>query len=290
MKPKLLLVACICLFPIVVFSQYWKKEAQWIYWQEKFMPSMPDGYQLLTKSGDTIIDHKACVIIRENYISMGPNGLDTSKFAYNYILHSEDNKVFYYEKDTKVFELLYDFNLMAGDTFTSYCNFNKQHFNVRIDSTSIIDISGQKRKVQHLRTFDISAGCRLDWMTVEGIGNFQFLFPRPDFVDPPPGGGLICYRDDMIIYPNAKECELVIANKDPDQTIPNIYPNPVEDVLHIEGIESAELSIHDAAGKPVMKVLTTNEINFSRLPPGIYVLRLSNDQQTITRKILKLNR
>lgn len=290
MKPNFLLVSCLCLFPILVFSQYWQKEAQWIYWQQKYMPSMPDGYRLLTKSGDTIIDHKACVIIRENYISMGPNGLDTSKFAYDYIVNSEGNKVFYYEMDTKSFELLYDFDLKAGDTFTSYCTFSRLHFNVRIDSTTKIDISAQQRKVQYLRSFDISSGCRLDWMTIEGIGNFQFLFPRPDFVDPPPGGGLICYRDDRIIYPNVKDCELVIASKEADRNMLNIYPNPVEGLLHIEGIENGDIRIFNTEGISILNPGFSNEIDFSSLPAGLYVLKLKTDRQILTRKIIKLAR
>ena len=51
-----------------------------------------------------------------------------------------------------------------------------------------------------------------------------------------------------------------------------LYPNPTKDIIKIEGIEVAEVEVYNALGQRVRTVRSTNEINVSGLPKGVYLL------------------
>jgi len=60
----------------------------------------------------------------------------------------------------------------------------------------------------------------------------------------------------------------------------NVYPNPVNSIVHIEAEETAEIKLCDLLGN---KILTTqqNEIDVSNLANGVYFLRINNYTQKI---------
>lgn len=67
-----------------------------------------------------------------------------------------------------------------------------------------------------------------------------------------------------------------------------IYPNPVNDILRIEG-PAGILSIASINGKEVI-VRSHNlqsNINFSALPAGVYVLSINTTNGTVTKRIIK---
>ncbi len=67
-----------------------------------------------------------------------------------------------------------------------------------------------------------------------------------------------------------------------------IYPNPVNDILRIEG-PAGILSIASINGKEVI-VRSHNlqsNINFSALPAGVYVLSINTPNGTVTKRIIK---
>lgn len=72
------------------------------------------------------------------------------------------------------------------------------------------------------------------------------------------------------------------------------YPNPFNDNLVIEGLESGKIQIdlYDLSGKLVYdgngQVTNGNyEINLGHLPSGFYVIKLMNEEESIVKKILK---
>jgi type IX secretion system substrate protein len=80
----------------------------------------------------------------------------------------------------------------------------------------------------------------------------------------------------------------------PGETI-IVYPNPVEDFLHIDDPSFGEnpgLEIYDAFGKKVfafrMSRQRTNSFNVSLLLPGIYFLKIQNSKASFCSKIVKL--
>jgi Secretion system C-terminal sorting domain len=70
------------------------------------------------------------------------------------------------------------------------------------------------------------------------------------------------------------------------------YPNPVNDVLMVEAVvyETAQLEIVDAVGRVVFKknVESGNyQISTENLVKGIYILRLTNNNDISIQKIIK---
>lgn len=70
----------------------------------------------------------------------------------------------------------------------------------------------------------------------------------------------------------------------------SIYPNPVKDILHIQGksLEGSNIEIHHLTGALVHKSkLTDNKVNVSQLNKGIYVLSVTNNGKKTTMKFVK---
>ena len=66
----------------------------------------------------------------------------------------------------------------------------------------------------------------------------------------------------------------------------SVYPNPTRGkVTFSQAIEKVE--IIDLSGKTVQTYENANEINIEALPAGVYHLRLTIENKTTTRKIIK---
>jgi agmatine/peptidylarginine deiminase len=68
----------------------------------------------------------------------------------------------------------------------------------------------------------------------------------------------------------------------------NLYPNPMNDVLHIEGVDVQDVTIFNAVGQQVLFVENTNEINVADLSEGLYFVRISDKNgNSVVKKIVK---
>ena len=61
-----------------------------------------------------------------------------------------------------------------------------------------------------------------------------------------------------------------------------VYPNPVIDVAHIEGLNVEEIRVYNTMGQMVKAVSGMNEINVCDLPKGIYLLRIKDHQGNVS--------
>lgn len=73
----------------------------------------------------------------------------------------------------------------------------------------------------------------------------------------------------------------------------NIFPNPVSDVLHINGLQSdntVSIRLINLAGIEVISKLSNQlnsvNLNIETVPPGLYLLRISCDGKQLLRKIV----
>ena len=65
-----------------------------------------------------------------------------------------------------------------------------------------------------------------------------------------------------------------------------IYPNPANNLVHIDGIEVSEVQVYNALGQSVRSVQGSNEINVSGLSEGVCLLRISDANGIVyTKKI-----
>lgn len=78
------------------------------------------------------------------------------------------------------------------------------------------------------------------------------------------------------------------SSKENNITGLNIFPNPVRDVLNITSDSTLDKNVQlfDMAGKKVLDVTTTSQINVSSITAGIYVARITEAGKTATRKIV----
>ena len=88
--------------------------------------------------------------------------------------------------------------------------------------------------------------------------------------------------------------DIVGINEAIDNSFLTIYPNPANDYLMIntQSINNDEIQIFNAFGQNVMIVeslhnVPQQRIDISQLPSGIYFIRISNDVNNITKKIIK---
>lgn len=74
---------------------------------------------------------------------------------------------------------------------------------------------------------------------------------------------------------------------------PLIYPNPCYDVLHLNNFDTSfNITICSAMGKEIKSIpkseVLANRIDFSNFKAGIYIIKFNKNQETITRKIIKI--
>ena len=68
----------------------------------------------------------------------------------------------------------------------------------------------------------------------------------------------------------------------------SLYPNPATNLVHIEGIEAADIQVYNTLGQLVRTVQSSNEISMEGLPQGIYPLRITTaDGKVFSDKVVK---
>jgi hypothetical protein len=70
----------------------------------------------------------------------------------------------------------------------------------------------------------------------------------------------------------------------------SVYPNPVIDgrvYISSNNNTDKEILIYDLLGKKVLQTVISNkELNISNLNPGVYIIRISEENQSATRKLI----
>lgn len=100
--------------------------------------------------------------------------------------------------------------------------------------------------------------------------------------------------DNFYINFDNQETLLGVNSNDLDSTSFNIYPNPTKDIVTISNTDNLALSgveVLDINGRTVKTVKLSNvsetQINLSDLSAGVYMMKVSSDNGTVTKKIVK---
>ena len=113
-----------------------------------------------------------------------------------------------------------------------------------------------------------------------------YSYPDVSFPD-----GILYYRlkmmdkDGRFVY-----SKVIVIHGNKDGLLP-ISPNPARDIIYIEGSNRFnQLEFIDASGKLVLKSLpiNSNRYNISRLPEGIYMVRMVNNKEVVFARLIKL--
>lgn len=77
-----------------------------------------------------------------------------------------------------------------------------------------------------------------------------------------------------------------VGIEDIDEYSVKIYPNPVVDIMTIEG-EYSQLEIYNVSGKLIMTANGENKLDVSSLAKGVYLIKIANNEKTTTIKFAK---
>ncbi|PCI93678.1 MAG: hypothetical protein COB15_15985 [Flavobacteriales bacterium] len=200
-------------------------------------------------------------------------------------------KVYIIEPDSINEQILYDFNLVAGDTIKGYMvkqainKIGPTYFAV-IDSIDSLLINGNYRKRWNYST---NTSLSYSGNIIEGIGNTYDLLGglRSGFDD---NGNLICHSKNGIIIYGTGSCTLVSTKEDINKigTV-EIYPNPTHSVLNIKISSSSNFKLFDLTGKTLIKKQlssNTNRLDVSKYPKGIYFYQLISEQGLNSGKLI----
>lgn len=88
--------------------------------------------------------------------------------------------------------------------------------------------------------------------------------------------GWILYIDDLILGTENLTSETITA-----------YPNPVRDILNISANNVDNVAIYTITGQKVMDVANTNQIDFSGMSNGVYLVKIFTERNVETVKVIK---
>jgi hypothetical protein len=60
-----------------------------------------------------------------------------------------------------------------------------------------------------------------------------------------------------------------------------VFPNPVNGVVHIEGVDADEVQVYNALGQVVKTVRNSNEVSLEGLVQGVYLVRIRDKEGRI---------
>lgn len=231
----------------------------------------------------------SCADPLQNYTS---NNLKIGLFRNDSI----NKKVFYIPVDSTSESLLYDFNLLQGDTIRGYMeDIAKIHFDTTfyavIDSVDSILVNGSFRKRWRYHTNDFWGLIWGGGEIIEGIGSTYGLLEGllPMFDD---NGILVCYSEYGSSLYGISPCLLVTNVKNTSKIGGvKIYPNPNNGkfTIKLNNTENATIEIYTISGQFILqKIVTKNtiQIDLSNYQKGMYFVKVNTPNGTMVKKIV----
>lgn len=263
------------------------------------------SFMTMTSIGDTVIQGKECSTL--NLVGPGDSIPYHNEFYYTY---QNNDTVFLY--DGTQFRVLYNFNLLPGDSFESYgpqtiglC-WDDSTTLVVVDSVGYETINEVDLKYMVVHTPENDWGFQncTNWMEsykiYQTIGCLGYMFPAKICgADGESVCALRCYEDPVFGFyaTNAADSctyEYGVGVEEIDYSnLVKVYPNPVTDQFTIElqaGKSKAELSVYSVDGRLVKHIKLANEttlVNFSEAEKGCYILRFELDGKVFQGRIVK---
>lgn len=235
-------------------------------------PGFPPNHHYSTLvhwlSDDTLVDG-----VRYTKVLETRNGEGTPRLAT--LLREEDGKVWKRKSATDI--LIYDFTAQVGDTLR-FGDFHEFDFFV-VDSISIEQIGGKdRRKFWFGLEYDFTGEPVAIETWTEGIGSdMGLLFSGWYYVSGGYYRALCFHQNGELLWQNEYYGTCMIdAVEEMDISPISLYPNPTSEVVHIEGVEAAEVQVYNSFGQLVKTVHDANEIPVAALPQGVYLLRITD--------------
>lgn len=258
-------------YPLIKPNLVW----QILHGDGAYICDLRDGHQYYFQ-GDTLISGITYQKIRSNPIIAlngtpycPPFAVDGNSPAFLSGLMREDTvtrKVFIYNFNSTYEELIYDFNLIAGDTLnSSYAGMGSV---VIVDSVSTISLlNGSLRKIFYLNTGEnyvesIGGSQGIQFPLIQGLGFWEIPICISENNTPIWGGQ--CFGT-VGINENLQQAEL-------------IYPNPFIDKISIKtnDLEESQFIIYDNLSKELFSqaFINSSTFNLEHLKIGVYTYKM----------------
>jgi hypothetical protein len=272
MKQYLFLFAFV-VFNLQTFAQttdFAPVGAIWYYREISTIMPYPEKFRLVEVTEEAVYQGKLCRKIE------GLTGCGLPNPCY---VFSQNDSVFYWSLNTAMFQLLYDFSALPGDSWDIaglLPPFGPVH--VLVDSLTNKVVGNDTLKVWHINYTPDS----FDWGNeiLEKVGNACFLGPSSDLCENGPCG-IRCYADpDMDYHFVPYPCDTAIFTSKSTElsafTPIHLLPNPFHESITLHSnypLMGYSFRLYDQLGQLVHKqVLAAGDVTIETtdLPPGIY--------------------
>ena len=252
-------------------------------------------YQHLEYATDTAINSRRVKIITETNTMY-----DKSEWVdYEYI-YEDGDRIYWWNKETEAFTLLYDFGAEVGDEWV--IDGGWYSITVHVDAAHTVTYKSETYRVlsvsdpSHLFTGDI----------ICGIGHTKSFFPETPIAKDYEVDGLRCYWQDgeLVLTMGQEDCDAVYNSihtelNENAKTTFTVYPNPATNQLVITLTPNTVIPSITKSHNPVIPptfhlanllgqtvasgLLTSNphQIDVQSLPSGMYFLTIANQTQKI---------
>ncbi|MCF8245436.1 MAG: T9SS type A sorting domain-containing protein [Saprospiraceae bacterium] len=254
--------------------------AVWYYDQYNCPPGPSISPYVLTVTEDSIINGKYCTKLPNNFCHS-----DASCSSDVYV-HQDGSKVFVYEPSFNGFQMLYDFSLQTGDSYTYIMC--KESWGVDTVTIHVDYADTDPAGMQHLGVVPNQPTWWSDFsaVIVKGIGGTtgqnRLLFTDYCVLVDCPSWAFRCYQTPSSgSYPPGCVSAVEVGDLPSDGVL--LYPNPAYDYLHIElkaqkPMKRASFRIVDSGGRLVREFEAGNLDNPSIVPvrdwvAGMYFLQ-----------------
>ena len=261
------------------------------------------GYIKIESVKDTLINNQMCrKLDKEGDINCLYRPFD--EFVY-----SKNDSVFFYDFELDTFQLMYDFNASIGDEWTMVFPFWGGIDTVvaevlNIDEYIINGMNLNSLKIRYTNfCADQSNTYVFDETAIEGVGSLTYLFTQFWPINNNPIDCWICDGDiptgirclshpdiGEFHFPNQLPCESVTAIEEISQNDHfNLILSDQELILQTDqaDLDDLQLRVVNVQGQQVIQDVLTqseNRVDISLLPPGIYVVIITNSNGYIAQQ------
>ena len=253
-------------------------------------------YQHLEHIGDTLFDRagkRPKVIVRSN---THYDRNSTTEATHEYV-YEEDGKVYWWNKTTEEFTILYDFWANVGD-----------EWNIKVGNDDItvhvnaIDENYEYNSMNYRALYITDANYVFSGTIICGIGHLTSFFPEKLMTQGKNFRveGLRCYwRNGILAYKyGERNCDEVYQQYhngiiDSDENRFAVYPNPTQNILFVETQNFASLPtateyrITNLMGQTLLQghiTAETQQIDIAKLPAGMYFISVGNTTQKFVKR------
>ena len=224
-------------------------------------------------------------------VFVATDSLQTGYSKSGFIREDSAKKVYFRSNSDSVERLIYDFNVIVGDTVII---FNGMQQKLAVDTVDSVLIGNQYLKRIVLSSFGWSGE---QW--IETIGSLCGILSSGSYFMTGTKHDLLCYyKNDTLQFhnPNFSECYYnnVGIQELPNNGLVSIFPNPfiaTAQIIFHQTYHNVSLSVYDIQGKLMLQKQYADcnqiQLNRDRLSNGMYFLKLRLDEKEVeTAKIV----